>query len=154
MKSKKRRTLSENEIKRIIKAAKNEADKQIITMFYGTGIRASELSDLKLNDTNAKTGEIRTKGRAIKVRIVKYPQANLAALVDWLNDKRKDASANDFVFVSRSGEKLSLRRINKIVHQASERAGIRAVRPHDLRHAFVSRRLSGSPNFKNGGKKP
>lgn len=150
-----RKPLSTEEIEKLIQAAKSIRDRLVIAMPYYTGLRVSELSNLKLDDVDTEKGLIRVMG--LKIRWVRCSEEHLGTLVDsWLRERKSCVNAEhvDYFFVSGTGRKLSLRAIHRIVHKAAVRAGIQEVRgkaadgkpiykvaPHLLRRTFAAHAL-------------
>lgn len=129
----KREPLSKEEIRKLIHAAKSVQDKLIIAMLYYTGLRASELTNLRLGDVDIEKGIVRVeRGKGGKERLVRYSKEDLGMLIDlWLKKERQsylNARDGDHFFVSRSGKKLGKNSILEIVHEAAKRAGIQEVK--------------------------
>lgn len=133
--------LSREEIRELIQAAESIRDRLIIAMLYHTGLRGSELADLKLHDIDAKKGVVHmVRGKGGRSRWVKYNTEHLGTLVNlWLRKERYSylnalglalafhQRSTNYLFVTRAGMKLSPNAICGIVHEAAERAGIQKV---------------------------
>ncbi|MFH0808065.1 MAG: tyrosine-type recombinase/integrase [archaeon] len=132
-------TLSKQETKLLLSKIKNEKSNLITSLIYGVGLRVSELTNLKILDLNLpeKIGHIRqAKGK--KDRIFNIPEF----LFDQLEHQVEKQSAlnQTYLFSGRSG-KISTRNIQKIISQASKRAGLQNVHTHTLRHSFATHLL-------------
>jgi len=128
----------------------NFRDKVIITLLYSSGVRVAELSLMKIEEVDFANGFIRIPKENTKtkqprtVRIGKEVLSDLKALL------RLERRKKGYLFRSRQGEKLTTRRIEQILHEYGERAGIQkvyaydkrnrplyTVSPHTLRHTHI-----------------
>jgi integrase/recombinase XerC len=128
-------------------------DLAILELFYSTGIRLSELCELKLSSMDSKGEVIRVMGKGKKERIVPVGAEALKALQSYL-DRRKLSFAkmsetdDDALFWNRFGKRLSSRSVRRIVkkhaRQVSEEKGSG---PHTLRHTFATHLLDQGANL-------
>ncbi len=132
--------LAKQDILRMIDLTKNIKHKCIISLLYSSGLRRSELLNLKLTD-------IDSTGMLIKVRYAKgnkdrYTVLNQAVL-DTLREYYKVYKPKLYLFESNEAErKYSTTSVLKVVHQAAKRAKInQSVHPHMLRHSFATHLL-------------
>ena len=128
----------------------NVRDKIIINLLYSSGVRVAELCLMKIEEVDFSNGFIRipkenTKTKQSRtVRIGKEILSDLKALLRL--EKRKKS----YLFRSRQGKQLTTRRIEQIIHEYAERAGIQkvyaydkknrplyTVSPHTLRHTHI-----------------
>ena len=122
-------------------------DLAILELFYSTGTRLSELSELRLADIDFNGELIRVMGKGKKERIIPVGIEALDALRSYLNRRResfKDVSDVDAeaVFLNRFGRKLSGRSIGRIVKRyASKISEEKTASPHMLRHTFATHLL-------------
>jgi tyrosine recombinase XerC len=122
-------------------------DLAILELFYSTGVRLSELSELKLSSVDFNGQLIRVMGKGKKERVIPVGTEALAALRKYL-EKRKlhfretaevDAEA---VFLNPSGRKLSSRTISRIVKKHAQAVSEeKRTSPHMLRHTFATHLL-------------
>lgn len=130
--------LSKEEVKKLIEKADTKKSKLIISLLYSSGLRVSELVNLKVGDLNfsEKSGWVR-KGKGSKDRIF-FLSENLANDIKDYLEKKNDSRAYLF-----SQEKpLTTRNIQKILQRAKLRAGInKKATPHSLRHSFATHLL-------------
>ncbi len=130
--------LSKSEVRMLIDAADTNKSRLIMAMLYSTGLRVSEIVNLKVEDLNfaEKTGWVR-KGKGGKDRIFSTSENLNLELQEYLSMKGKTSS---YLF---SKEKpLSTRNIQKIIQGARRRSGInKKVTPHTLRHSFATHLL-------------
>ena len=127
-------------------------DRAIIELLYNTGIRLSEISSLRREDVDFKTGEIRVLGKGNKERIVPLGENASKTLVEYLDSKDKVSSLKnketDFLFLNKYGERLSRRGIARIVKKyGAEVTEDQKTRPHILRHSFATHLLDEGANL-------
>ena len=115
-------------------------------MLYATGLRVSELMNLKPQDVNLESGYLTTTGKGRKQRLVPLGDEAASWVTRYLTDARpallkKRASPRLFVN-ARGGTGLTRVGFWKILKAHGERAGIRmALSPHVLRHSFATHLL-------------
>ena len=148
-------SLSVKEVDRLLAAPSGETpralrDKALLELLYATGLRVSELADLKMEDVHLEVGYLRCTGKGNKVRVVPFGDVARKHLDRYLREARpallKQRSAAE-VFVSPRGRKFSRQGIWKLLRGYARRVGItRRVSPHTLRHSFASHLLAnGAP---------
>lgn len=129
---------------------RNEA---IIEMLYGSGLRVSELINLRISRLNLDEGFMLVEGKGSKERVVPVSPRAMELTVRWLEmrSKMKVASdSSDILFLNRRGRRLTRVMIFYIVKDLAERAGIkRNVSPHTLRHSFATHLLEGGANLRS-----
>jgi len=132
-------------------------DLAILELFYSTGMRLSELSELKLSSIDFDGELIRVMGKGKKERIIPVGAEALGALKNYLERRKrcfKDLSKVDgeAVFLNHSfnhsGKKLSARSIRRIVKKyAKEVSEEKRTSPHTLRHTFATHLLDQGANL-------
>ena len=149
--------LSVDEIDAMIAAIPPEKDESlrneaIIEMLYGSGLRVSELIDLRISRINFDEGFMLVEGKGSKERLVPISPRALELALLWLDQRSRmnvDAAASDHLFLNRRGKPLTRVMIFYIVKDLAERAGIsRPVSPHTLRHSFATHLLEGGANLR------
>ena len=131
-------------------ALRNEA---IIEMLYGSGLRVSELIDIRVSRINFEEGFMLVEGKGSKERLVPVSPRALELTVEWLGQRagmNVAPDASDILFLNRRGKPLTRVMIFYIVKDLAERAGItRPVSPHTLRHSFATHLLEGGANLRS-----
>lgn len=132
-------------------------DRALLELMYASGMRVSEVADLKLDDIHFDEGYIRCMGKGSKVRIVPFGAKAMTCLKRYIADARpafgnpSKRQAGDVqgrhVFLTYRGKKFSRKGIWKLIKCYARRAGIRrCVSPHTMRHSFASHLLAnGAP---------
>ena len=122
----------------------------MLELMYATGIRVSELLDLKLSDVNFNTGDIRCFSKNKERIIPMYPYA-LSILHDYVEFARPvliSSPDTEALFVNLSGEKMSRQGFWKIVKYYQAKAGIKKdITPHTLRHSFAAHLLENGADI-------
>lgn len=134
----------------------------IVLMQYYTALRRQEVSDIKLADIDRERREANVRGKRGKINTVHWQPKLDGLLTAWIDHGYRDASPyaqeSEYLFLTESSPKLSPGRINDIVKEAAENAGIQEilytdakgrnhhkVTSHTLRHSFAMHYLD------NGG---
>lgn len=141
-----------------LKTLHGKRDLAILNLFFSSGLRVSELANLKKNDINLETGEFSVKGKGGKVRVVFIDESAKNSLEHYLNS-RNDKS--DFLFVpyghSNNPDTLTTSPISSITPRSLQRmikkysvaAGItKDVSPHILRHSFATDLLQSGADLR------
>ncbi len=139
--------LSKTETKQLLESTHTKKSKLMLSLLYACGFRVSELVNIKVQDLNfeEKIGYVRqAKGR--KDRVFNIP----SFLFDDLREQtEKQKSINQIYLFSGANTKLSSRNIQKIVHRAAKKAGIKKeVHPHTLRHSFATHLLENGTDIR------
>ncbi len=129
-----------------------QRDKTILELFYATGIRASEMASLSLEDIDFDRKTILVKGKGKKERLCPFGKVAGKALSALL-EKRPTVTNDDIgtpVFINNRGSRLSVRSIFETVSRNAKKAGFdRPVAPHRLRHSFATHLLEGGADLRS-----
>ncbi|GAE91299.1 tyrosine recombinase XerD [Gracilibacillus boraciitolerans JCM 21714] len=119
---------------------------------YATGLRVSELINLKMEDLHLTMGFVRCFGKGSKERIVPLGDIANDALEIYLNKARSQfvkQKATDTVFVNHHGNPLSRQGFWKIIKDIAATAGIeKNLSPHTLRHSFATHLLENGADLR------
>jgi integrase/recombinase XerC len=127
-----------------------QRDRALLELLYATGLRVSELVNLDKQQINLATNEIRVWGKGAKERIVLMGSPAARALENYITHGRNEllgSRKSNALFVNRYGERLSSRRVQKILEKYSRVIG-KKVHPHMLRHTFATHMLDGGADLK------
>ena len=118
-------------------------DRAIIEILYSSGLRVSEISNLKLNDIK-KDLSLRVLGKGNKTRILPMTKQAYKYYELWLNNRVNitKSDSGDFLFLGIHGNKISDREIRRIVKL---RLG---TFPHSIRHTFATHLLDGGADLR------
>jgi integrase/recombinase XerD len=139
--------LTKQEVLDLFKAISNKKSKLMISLLYASGLRVSEITNLKIDDLDfeEKIGHVRqAKGK--KDRIFNIPEFLREELKKQF-EKQKEFN-QQYLFSGPKG-KISERNIQKIVKNTKEKAGIKKeVHPHTLRHSFATHLLENGTDIR------
>ena len=146
-------SMSESEVEKLLNspdASKDieQRDKAMIEMLYATGMRISELVNLKITDIDMNRSVIKVMGKGSKERLIPFGESASEALFNYLKT-RKDSSSKE-VFISNRGKKITRvafwQRIK--VYLLRENLKI-SISPHTLRHAFATHLLNRGADLRS-----
>lgn len=121
-------------------------DRAILELFYGCGMRISELQGLDRDDFDADSRVIRVMGKGKKERILPVGSKAFEALEAYLSSE--EPASSGAMFGSKKG-RLTVRSIYNIVIKYARKAGVPAgVHPHTLRHSFATHMLNGGADLR------
>ncbi len=148
--------LSRSQVNQLIAAPSPKSflfarDVAILELLYASGLRASELCDLRRNDANLMVGCVRVLGKGMKERIVPLGQAANEAIQRYLLDCRPklERTPTDRLFLSRSGKPMERVGLWMLVERYGRKSGLlKSISPHVLRHCFASHLLSGGADLR------
>jgi integrase/recombinase XerD len=132
-------------------------DHAILEVLYSTGLRVSELVNLKVSDLEMRMGCLRCIGKGDKERLVPVGRKALAAVRAYIEKSRPQllgrrgtVKASPWLFVNRFGNRLSRIAIWRLLTAYGRRAGIRArLSPHKLRHSFATHLLERGADLRS-----
>lgn len=145
-----------DELESIIEESKKgefgERNSLIIELLYATGLRVSELIEIKIKDINFNNRSIITLGKGKVERIVYFGYYAEEILKKYINGFRKKYLKNknhDFLFINKDGDKISDRGIRLILDNILKRVTIKIkISPHSLRHTFATHLLDNGCDIK------
>ena len=149
--------LTEDEINQLIKSVDlnhvfGQRNKTIIEVLYGTGIRVSELVNLKLSNIFFRESILKVNGKGDKERFVPLGKIASTEIKTYLNirDRKKiDSKNTDILFINRYGRKLTRSMIFKIIKDASKSIELeKKISPHTLRHSFATHLLKNGADLR------
>jgi len=127
-------------------------DRSILELMYSTGIRASELLSLHIDNVNLEAGFLRCIGKGSKERIIPVSNIALEYLTLYLSDARKqllNGRETKILFINRQGKAITRQGLWKIIKKYSKKAGIsQRVTPHTLRHSFATHLLENGADLR------
>lgn len=127
-------------------------NRAIIEMLYGSGLRVSELTDLRLSNIYRQEGYMRILGKGSKQRLVPISPVADEQLGYWLQDRNAldiKPESIDIVFLNHYGRQLTRAMIFTIVKRLAQAAGItKTISPHTLRHSFATHLLQNGADLR------
>ena len=149
-------TLSIDQVMKLINITDNSLlgirDHAVMELFYSSGLRLSELVNIKLQEINTDDNTATITGKGDKTRVVPIGEYAMKALNSWLIEREKIkniSSENKFVFLSKKGLPLGTRSIQYRLKYWAKKQGIpENIHPHLLRHSFASHILQSSQDLR------
>ena len=126
-------------------------DKAIIELLYSSGMRISEIAQLKLGDVDFEDGFVRCFGKGSKERLIPVGKKALIACQDYLEKGRPKLLGNkrsDNLFVSGHGKAMTRQGFWKIFKAYAEKADMPEATPHILRHSFATHLLQAGADLR------
>lgn len=138
--------LSGKEIKKILEQITNPKHKLMLAIMYASGLRVSEIVNLKVKNIDLETKTLTIQlGKGKKDRITIFPQNLLGVLQSLIKTKK----ASDLLFLSNRGGKLTTRTIQKIFNKALKKSGLKKTAScHCLRHSFATHLLENGVDIR------
>ena len=149
--------LSVDEINRIVQSVdlskpEGQRNKTIVEVLYGSGLRVSELVNLKISNIFFEERFMKVEGKGSKQRLVPLSDESLKQMKFWFLNRNLlniQPGNEDFLFLNRRGTKLTRAMIFSIVKKMALDAGIKKnVSPHTFRHSFATHLLEGGANLR------
>ncbi|MBX3427589.1 MAG: tyrosine-type recombinase/integrase [Pirellulales bacterium] len=127
--------MTPDDVKALISATRTTAtqDRAILDLLLHSGLRCAELCDLRVSDVQGDTLTVR-KGKGGRRRVIRLART----YGHWeLHLRACSAGPDDFVFRTRTGEKLATSHIRRMVGRLARKAGVAGAHPHAFRHAHA-----------------
>ncbi|MBR7067581.1 MAG: site-specific tyrosine recombinase XerD [Bacteroidales bacterium] len=129
-------------------------NRAIVETLYSCGLRVSELVNLRLSDLHLNDGFIRVIGKGDKERLVPIGRKAIHDIDCYIEQRNSigqniAAEAENVLFLSRLGRKLTRVMVFKIIKQCASAAGItKSISPHTLRHSFATHLVEGGADLR------
>lgn len=125
----------------------------IVELLYASGLRVSELTELKINAIDISNKEIRVTGKGDKERIVYFGDYAKKYLELYLKEGRKELLNNkrsDYLLINNLGDNLSTRGVQMVIDDIVKEASLKHnISPHALRHTFATDLLNNGADLKS-----
>ena len=146
-------SMSEKEVEKLLNSPKSSIrieirDKAMIEMLYATGMRISELVNLKLNNVDINRCVVKVLGKGSKERLIPFGENALEALNLYLNIRPSSNSKE--VFLSNRKRRLSRVTFWQRIKTYLKRENLKlSISPHTLRHAFATHLLNRGADLRS-----
>jgi integrase/recombinase XerD len=145
------KTLTEEEVDSLLNAPNTDEplghrDRAMLELLYATGLRVSELINLKQSQINFNQGVLRIVGKGDRERLIPLGDESQRWLRDFIDGPRMEIlleRQTDYLFPTRRGDRMTRQAFWHIIKRYSDKAGVRKkLSPHSLRHAFATHLLN------------
>lgn len=147
--------LTEEEVGKLldveVKSPYDYRNKTILELLYSSGIRISELVNIKTPNYDSEECLIRIMGKGSKERIVPLGDYAVNIMNDYMNNYRPliNKKHTDYVFINNRGDKISRQFIFKVIKKEALKKGIKKdISPHTLRHTFATHLLKNGAGLR------
>lgn len=157
--------LTTGEVERLLAAPGSTTERAVrdtamLETLYATGLRVSELVNLKLTDVDFDRGVVRCMGKGRKERLVPIGEVARARLLGYLSEARpslartasgraRRSTASQALFITSQGKSMTRQGFWKLVKRHALSAGIdKSISPHKLRHSFATHLLAGGADLR------
>ncbi len=134
-------------------SGENIRDLAMLELLYATGLRVSELVNLKLREINLDSGYLMTLGKGSKERLVPIGDSARERVQEYLErvrSRQDPRQGNRYLFLSRLGDAMTRQAFWNIVKKRAYQAGIRKnISPHTLRHSFATHLLENGADLRS-----
>lgn len=135
------------------KGLQAKRDLAMLELLYASGLRVSEIVDLKILSVNPDAGFVRAVGKGSKERIIPVGQKAVGTLMTYLEKARPkllNGKEADALFVSRLGKKMSRVSVWNMIKMYARLCGIKKnIKPHTLRHTFATHLLEHGADLRS-----
>ncbi len=142
--------LSEEEMLTLLdmpdKSSKSLRDRTILELLYATGLRVSELIQLKKSDVNLEGGFLIASGKRSKERVVPIGEFSRQAIKEYI---KKEQPKGIFLFPNKRGEKLTRQAVWKLIRKYGDKMEKTHISPHTIRHTFATHLLEGGADLRS-----
>jgi len=151
-------TLSYPEIERLLSAIDlskplGGRDRAMLEILYSSGLRVSELINLKLGNIFLEVGFLKITGKGDKERLVPIGKDAMKYLNIYINQIRNQIrivkESESFIFLNKRGSKLSRVSVFNIIKSLAEKIGLKkSISPHTFRHSFATHLIEGGADLR------
>ncbi|MFM7852858.1 MAG: site-specific tyrosine recombinase XerD [Flammeovirgaceae bacterium] len=128
-------------------------NRAMLEVLYSSGLRVSELVDLKINNIHSDIGFLRVVGKGNKERLVPIGREALKYLNIYIEEIRihtpRHENFSSYVFLNRSGKKISRVMVFLILKSLAAKIGLKkSISPHTFRHSFATHLIEGGADLR------
>ena len=143
------KVLSEEEVNKLLDIDLNNdfdyRNKAMLELMYSSGLRVSELINLKVNDIDLNNESVRIYGKGSKERIIPLNEYTVEALNQYITNHRRELfkhGENNYLFLNNHGNPMTRQGFFKILKKIAQGKNIKTeFSPHTLRHSFATHLL-------------
>jgi integrase/recombinase XerD len=145
------KSLTEDEVESLLHAPNTDEplghrDRAMLELLYATGLRVSELINLKQSQVNFNQGVLRIVGKGDRERLIPLGDESQRWMRDFIDGPRMEIlleRQTDYLFPTRRGDRMTRQAFWHIIKRYAQKAGVeKKLSPHSLRHAFATHLLN------------
>lgn len=145
------RSLTESEVDALLAAPETSdplghRDRAMLEVLYATGLRVSELINLRQSEVNLNQGVLRVRGKGDRERLIPFGEESQRWIREFINGPRLEIlleRQSEYLFPTRRGDRMTRQAFWHIIKRYAKKADIDAkLSPHTLRHAFATHLLN------------
>lgn len=122
----------------------------VLELMYASGLRVSELINLKIRDIDVDSGILTCTGKGSKTRRVPIGSSAVEWLKTWLTTRRTVEDIEiDTLFVTQAGKPLTRQAIHSEIAKIARKNGLEGVSPHTLRHSFATHLVQNNADIRS-----
>ncbi len=145
------KVLSMKEIKELLDSHLNVLDKAVFELLYASGLRVSELADIKFNQIDLNAKYVRVLGKGSKERIVPIGKPACLAIGKYLKEReyiiKKFKLNTRYFFIKENGKKLTRQDVYRFINKLGKNIN-KEISPHTIRHSFATHLLENGADLR------
>lgn len=151
------KSLTEDEVEALLAAPNvdeplGHRDRAMLELLYATGLRVSELINLRQNQVNLNQGVLRIVGKGDRERLIPLGEESQRWLREFMEGPRVEIlleRQTDYMFPTRRGDRMTRQAFWHIIKRYAQKAGVnKRLSPHTLRHAFATHLLNNGADLR------
>ena len=151
------KSISEDDVVKLLDAPKQDSmiglrDKAMLELLYASGVRISELVNIKFSDLDLERNIIKVFGKGSKERLVPFGEDAAQCISAYIDErkKNKDIASIKYIFLNNRGSKISRHAFWHRLKEYCFEIGLkRDISPHTLRHAFATHLLNRGADLRS-----
>ena len=151
------KSISEDDVVKLLDAPKADSliglrDKAMLELLYASGVRISELVNIKFSDLDLERNIIKVFGKGSKERLVPFGEDAAQCISEYIDErkKNKDMASIKYIFLNNRGSKISRHAFWYRLKEYCLEIGLkRDISPHTLRHAFATHLLNRGADLRS-----
>ncbi len=144
--------LTYNEVEKLLKTKMSTIDKAIFELLYSSGLRVSELTNLKLNDIDYTLQILKCMGKGSKERIVPVNKKAIKAIKTYLKERefiiKKFKLSTKRLFILDTGKVINRQYVYNFIHNIGINIVNKNISPHTIRHSFATHLLENGADLR------